>query len=83
MTMKLVNDMSFEEKVSFVVKDLNSFINSSKEMSSFSNSSKEILDVSCFELDPHFIKFFCDELFVFTQKEEVCVGKRQFFRSLQ
>ena len=46
MTMKLVNDMSFEGKVSFVVKDLNSFSNSSKEMSSPSNSSKEILTSS-------------------------------------
>ena len=58
MTIKFANEMSFEEKVSFALEDLNSF----------SSSCKEIHDASRCYLDPCFIKFFCDELFFIHKK---------------
>ena len=57
MTMKLANEMNFEQKVSFALEDLNYF-----------STSCKIHDASCCHLDFCCIKFFCDELFSYTQK---------------
>ena len=59
MTLKLANEMNFEEKDSFALEELNYF----------SISCKEIHDVSCCHLNFCCIKFFCDELFSNAQKK--------------
>ena len=67
MTMKLANEMSFKKKISFAFEDLNSF----------SNSCKEKHDASRCNLDPCFVKFFCDELFSYTQKRRRSLGREK------
>lgn len=61
MSVKLANEMSFEEKVFFAFRDLNSF----------NSSCKKIYDACRCYLDPCFIKLFCEELFLYAQKRSL------------
>ena len=69
--MKLVNEMTFEEKMYLALEDLDAF----------SSSCKEIHDTSCCKADHCFNKFFCDELSYYTniKNREVYAKKKLLF----